>query len=97
MGLIRRKWTPAAADEWTREDWIAIVLSVISYVGLAIGVPLAFFTIWGWIIVGVALAAMLLMIFIIDPKLKAVSESYEKQQKKYLEELDRQIRWEDQD
>lgn len=25
MALIRRKWTPAAAYEWTREDWITMV------------------------------------------------------------------------
>ena len=27
MALIRRNWTPADADDWTKEDWYAIVIS----------------------------------------------------------------------
>jgi hypothetical protein len=95
MSLIRRTWTPAAADEWTREDYIAMVFSVVSYVGIAIGIPLAFFGWVGWLLLGIGLAALLLMIFVIDPKLKAISTEYEKRQKEYLEELDKIIKWED--
>jgi len=95
MGLIRRKWSPEAADEWTREDFFGIVLSVISYVALALGTPLVFFFWWGWLLLAVGLAALLLMIYVIDPKLKVISSEYEKRQKRYLEDLDRKIRWED--
>lgn len=35
MAPIRRKWTPAAACEWSRKDWITIVLATSAYIGLA--------------------------------------------------------------
>ncbi len=95
MSWIRRSWTPEAADEWTKEDYIGMVLSVISYLGIAIGVPLAFFGWLGLVILGVAVAALLLMYYVVDPKLKAISSEYEKRQKRYLEELDKSVRWED--
>ena len=95
MGWIRRRWSSEAAEEWTREDYIAMLLSVISYLAIAVGTPLAFFSLWGWLVLGVGAAALLLMIFIIDPKLKAVSSGYEKQQQRYIEELEKNIRWED--
>ena len=94
MSWIRRSWTPEAADEWTKEDYLGMLLSVISYLAIAIGVPLAFFGWIGWLILGAGLAALLLMIFVVDPKLKAVSNEYEKRQKEYLAELDKIIRWE---
>jgi len=96
MALIRRKWTPAAADEWTREDWIAIVLSPLAYITLAIGVALSIFLFKvGFIILGAAVVLTALMHWVIDPKLKMISEDYEKKQKHYLEELEKIIRWEE--
>jgi len=96
MALIRRKWTPAAADEWTREDWIAIVLSPLAYITLAIGVALSMFLFKvGFIILGAAVVLKALMHWVIDPKLKMISEDYEKKQKHYLEELEKIIRWEE--
>lgn len=96
MALIRRKWTPAAADEWTREDWIAIVLSPLAYITLAIGVALSIFLFKvGFIILGAAVVLTVLMHWVIDPKLKMISEDYEKKQKHYLEELEKIIRWEE--
>ena len=38
---------------------------------------------------------MLVMIWIINPKLSSVSEGYEKKQKEYIEELERKIKWEE--
>src|SRR6185503_3495857 len=35
--LIRRNWTPAEAESWSREDWIAIVLSPVIFALLMIG------------------------------------------------------------
>ncbi len=96
MALIRRTWTPAAADEWAREDWIAIVLSPLAYVGIAIGVALSMLLVpMGFIILGATIAVTALMHWVIDPKLKTISEEYEKKQKGYLEDLERTIRWED--
>ncbi|UCH63054.1 MAG: hypothetical protein JSU77_00950 [Fidelibacterota bacterium] len=96
MALIRRKWTPAAADEWTREDWITIVLSPLAYITLAIGVALSIFLLKiGFIVLGAGVVLTALMHWVIDPKLKTISEDYEKKQKDYLEELEKIIRWEE--
>lgn len=39
---IRREWTAAEADQWTKEDLIAASLGVLCFVGVAFGVPYAF-------------------------------------------------------
>jgi hypothetical protein len=96
MPFIRRTWTTGEADEWAREDWITIIISPICYVLLTLGV------LWslllrpvGFIVLGVGLLLTYLMHWIIDPKLRSISEEYEKKQKEYLEKLERSVRWED--
>lgn len=96
MPFIRRKWTSKEADEWTREDTIAVIISPIVYVLLMIGTALSMFAMWqGFAILAAGIVLMLAMIWIIDPKLSSVSEAYEKKQKGYIEELERTIKWED--
>lgn len=95
MSLVRRKWTPEAADEWTKEDFYAIVLSVLSYFGFGVGAPLAFFHWTGIAFLVIGFVSMALMIWVIDPKLKATSEEYEKNQARYLEELRKINSWEE--
>ena len=93
--MIRRNWTALEADEWTKEDWITILISPIVYFLLAIGVALSFLLLWyGFVILGVAIVLLVLMHWIIDPKLKAISEEYETKQHEYLEDLEESIRWE---
>lgn len=95
---IKRDWTPAKADEWTKEDWITIIISPIAYILIAIGVGLSALLIWyGFIILAAGIILTIIMHWIIDPKLKVISEGYERKQKKYLEELEKKIRWEETD
>lgn len=96
MPLIQRKWTPAEADEWTKEDWIAIVISPMAYVLIMLGTALSFLLLWyGFLILGAGIIMTILMHWIIDPKLKVISEEYENRQKDYLLELERSVRWEE--
>ena len=96
MALIRRKWTPAAADHWTREDWFAIVISPLTYVGLAVGIALSLLMLTvGFIVLGVTILLIILMHWIIDPKLKTISSDFEQKQKHYLEQLEKRERWEE--
>jgi hypothetical protein len=96
MVLIRRKWTPKEADEWAREDWLAILISPLAYICLAVGVALSMMLLpLGFIILAAGIALIVLMHWIIDPKLKMISTEYEKKQKHYLESLEKTIRWED--
>jgi hypothetical protein len=92
--LIRRTWTAEEADAWSREDWIAIVLSPIVYALLMIGVTkLLLLQTSGFTLTLAAIVGAGVIYWVIDPKLRAVSTDYESRQATYLETLERQIRW----
>jgi hypothetical protein len=98
MGLIRRKWTPKQADEWTREDMLAIILSPVIYCALMLGTALSMLLIpAGFVILAAGIILLAVMIYIIHPKLSTLSEDYEKKQKAYLQTLEKIVRWEDDD
>ncbi len=94
--LIRRSWTPEQADEWTREDWIAVVLSPLVFGALMIGVTqLLLLRPSGlWLLLG-AVVGTLFIYWVIDPKLRAVSSEYEARQARYVEQLEQRLRWQD--
>ncbi len=95
MGFIRTDWTAAEADEWTKEDWITIVLSPLIYLILTVGVALACLLMWeGFALTIIGIGLTILMHKIIDPKLRAISEEYEKHQQEYLNDLEASTRWE---
>lgn len=96
MSFINRKWTPAHADEWTKEDWITIVISPICYILLSLGIGLSMLLLpVGFIVLAAGIILTIIMHWIIDPKLKMISEEYEKKQKNYLETLESNTRWEE--
>jgi hypothetical protein len=96
MGWIKTKWTPEEADRWTEEDYITFIISPLIYVLLALGVAFSLLLLWyGWVMLGASIILLIVMIKIIDPKLKAISEDYETKQKKYLEDLEKIARWEE--
>ena len=96
MNLFRRSWTAREADEWTIHDWIAIIVSPVIYLLLTIGVMLSMLLVTaGFVLLGVAILLLVLLVKVINPKLDAISEGYEKKQKEYIEELERKVKWED--
>jgi len=97
MPFIRRKWTPHEADEWTKEDWIAVVLSPLSYIFITMGLAMSLFLLpTGFILLAIGVIITILMFWVIGPKLSVISSEYEKKQKQYLEELESIQRWEEQ-
>ena len=95
---FKRKWTAAEADQWSKEDFVAATMGVLAFVAIAIGTPYAFLL----RPVGFALffggcAVGALMLWMIGPKLDAVSADYETKQKRYLEDLEKRMRWEELD
>lgn len=93
---IQREWTPHEADEWTKEDYLAMLFSSLSYIFLTIGVGLCFLLpLWGFLTVGAGLLSAGIMYWIIDPKLRTLSIEYESKQKEYLKDLDRIMKWEE--
>jgi len=96
MALIKRTWTPAEADEWSKEDLIAVILSPVAYILIPLGLALSLFGFWyGYAALGAGIIAAVLMFWVIHPKLSTISNEYEKKQKEYLENLERIIRWEE--
>ena len=94
MPYIRRTWTAIEADEWTKEDWIAIILSPLIYVLLTLGVALSLFLLWyGYVMLIAGIVFTVVLHWVIDPKLKAISEEYEKKQQDYLYQLEEKVRW----
>lgn len=93
--MIRRKWSANEADEWTKEDWIAIVLSPLCYVLVTIGAALSLLLqMSGYIMLAIGIVMTVLLHLVIDPKLKAISKEYETKQQGYLRELEAKVRWE---
>jgi len=96
MKLFRRNWTPKEADEWTIHDWIAVIVSPLIYVLLTIGVMLSMLLVTaGFVMLAAAIVLLVLLVKVINPKLDAISEGYEKRQKGYIEELERKVKWEE--
>jgi len=96
MGFIKRKWTAKEADEWRKEDWIAIIISPICYGALMIGTALSLLLLTvGFIILGAGLVLTALMYWVINPKLSQISKDYEKKQKHYIDELEKKANWEE--
>ena len=94
MSWIRRQWTPHEADEWTKEDWIAIVLSPISYILITMGLAMSLFLLpLGFVLLGIGVVVTILLFWVVDPKLGALSAGYEQKQREYLKELEQIQRW----
>jgi len=94
--FIRRSWTPEQANSWTREDWIAIVLSPVVMGLLMIGVTkLLLLQTGGALMLAGAVLGSGIIYWVIDPKLKAVSAEYEAQQEQYVRQLEQRLRWQE--
>ncbi len=96
MSWIKTKWTAEEAEQWTKEDYIIFIISPLVYILLAVGLALSLLLLWyGFVILCVGMVLLVIMLKIIDPKLKAVSEDYEVKQREYLEDLEKIARWEE--
>jgi solute:Na+ symporter, SSS family len=94
--LIRRTWTPEQTGDWTREDWIAVILSPLVFAALMIGVTkLLLLQPGGFLLIAAAVVGTGVIYWVIDPKLRAVSIEYEAQQEQYVKELEQRLRWQE--
>ena len=82
------------AQAWTREDWIAIVLSPIVYALIMFGlVNVLLLRGAGFTMLFFAVAGSAAIYWVIDPKLRAMSLAFEQAQGDYLEKVDQKTRW----
>jgi Na+/proline symporter len=94
--LIKREWSVDEAQEWTREDWIAIVLSPLVYGLIMFGlVNLLLLRGSGFTLLALALVGCGVIYWVIDPKLRAVSTEYEQRQSQYVKRLEQRMQWGD--
>ena len=94
--MMRRNWTPHEADEWTREDYWAILFSSLAYFLIMVGTALLFLLpAWGIGITAAGTVSAFVMYWIIDPKLRTISLDYEARQKEYLRDLEKTMKWEE--
>lgn len=92
--MFRRNWTPQDAEQWTKEDYVAIALSAIAYTNTLVGLALScLFIPIGFVILALGLACAAYMFWIIDPKLKVISSEFENKQKEYLKRLEEIEEW----
>jgi hypothetical protein len=96
MAWIKRSWSAHAADEWTKEDWIAVVLSPLCYIFVTMGLAMTLFLLpLGFFILAVGIVLTIIVFWVMDPKISALSSGYEKKQREYLKELEQIQRWEE--
>ena len=96
MNWIKREWTPHEAEEWGKEDWIAVVLSPFCYILVTMGLAMTLLLQpVGYVLLAAGTLATILVFWVIDPKIRALSASYEKKQREYLKDLEQIQRWED--
>ena len=95
MSVFRKKWTPDEADHWTVHDFLACVFGVSAFFTVTVG-GAGSILLQPWGFLGLALSVVLtwLTFKIIDPKLRTLSDAFEKKQDGYLEDMERHNRWE---
>ena len=95
MSLFKRTWTGDEADRWTKHDFFACLFGVLAFFFVTVGVAgTMLLQMWGFITLGLAVVFTWLTFKVIDPKLRALSEAFEKKQASYLETMDQSNRWE---
>ena len=96
MSLFKKTWTAEEADHWTMHDFLACLFGVLAFVLVTLGVAGSMLLqTWGYVALGFAVLFTWLTFKVIDPKLRALSEAFEKKQAGFLETVERQNRWED--
>jgi predicted tellurium resistance membrane protein TerC len=95
MSLFKKSWTADEADGWTQQDFWACVFGVLAFFLVTIGIAGALLLqAWGYVALAFALVFTWLTYKVIDPKLRAMSQAFEEKQADYLDEVERQNRWE---
>ena len=90
MAWIKTAWTAAEADSWSKEDVLAWILSPLTYILSAVCILFICLLRWyGFVLLAVDIVLLLVLFRVIDPKLKAISEDYERKQKAYLEDIEK--------
>jgi len=93
---MTNKYTPEQAEKWGWEELVACIMAPVSYIFVSLGLVLTILLRpIGWVYLIIGIAATLLMYFVIDPKLRAVSDEYERRQAEFLKHVESVSKWEE--
>lgn len=93
---MAKKYTPEQAERWGWEELLACLFAPASYIFVSLGLALLILFIpIGWVYLGIGLISTILMYFVIDPKLRAVSDEYERRQAEFLKHVESVSKWEE--
>ena len=96
MSLFKKDWSAEEADRWTVHDLLACLFGVLAFVLVTIGIAGSLLLqTWGFMTLGLSVLCTWLTFKVIDPKLRALSASFEKKQAGFLDSVEKQNRWED--
>lgn len=91
---MAKKYTAESAEKWGWEELVACIMSPVSYVFVSLGLALAILLKpMGYVYLVIGIAATLIMYFVIDPKLRAISDEYERNQAEYLKHVEKVSKW----
>ncbi len=93
---MAKTYTPESAEKWGWEELVACIMSPVSYIFVSLGLVLVLLERpIGWVYLIGGIAATLVMYFVIDPKLRAVSDEYERRQAEFLKQVESVSKWEE--
>jgi len=95
---MAKKYTPEEAEKWGWEELVASIGAPAGYIFISIGLALVLLLKpVGWVYLVIGVVATLVMYFVMDPKLRAVSDEYERRQAEFLKHVESISKWEDKD
>jgi hypothetical protein len=93
---MEKKYTAEQAEMWGWEELLACIFAPVSYIFVSLGLALIILLIpMGWVYLAIGLIATVLMYLVIDPKLRAISDEYEKRQAEFLKHVESVSKWEE--
>jgi len=93
---MAKKYTPEQAENWGWEELVACITAPAGYIFITIGLALVCLLRWdGWVYLIIGIVSTLVMYFVMDPKLRAVSDEYEKQQAEWLKHVENVSKWQE--
>ena len=93
---MAKKYTPEQAEKWGWEELLACIFAPASYIFVSLGLALLILLRpMGWVYLAIGLISTALMYFVIDPKLRAVSDEYERRQAEFLKHVESVSKWEE--
>jgi len=93
---MAKRYTAESSEKWGWEELVDCITAPASYIFISLGLALTILLRpIGYVYLAIGIIASLVMYFVIDPKLRAVSDEYERRQSEFLEQVEKVSKWEE--